>query len=167
VRVLWRLFAVPFGLLLAVSASSACLIVASVVDPVMSSFARGTLWVGLWSVLEAALAAEDPAPLIEALGSAGRLLGIVILAPPVLVALASELIGARRLVWHVGATGLLTGALPWLASRGVRPASPEEMRIAAILALAGAVAGFVYWLVAGHGAGADPVPPHAPARPPR
>jgi len=156
-RWLWRLFAVPFGLALAVTASFLFLVAASVADPVMGSFAGEALWVGFWSLIDAAVAMDDPSPLVDAtLADAGRLLATVLLAPPAFVAVVSEVIGSRRLLWYAGATGLLTGALPWLARGGARPATPEEVRIAAILGLTGAVAGFVYWLVAGRSAGPEP-----------
>ena len=154
-----RLFAVPFGLLLAVSASSLFLAVACVVDPVMGSFAGEALWVGFWRLLDAVFAVEDPGPVVDStLSAVARLLAAVLLASMILVALVSEVIGARGALWQVGGTALLTGALPWLARGGARPATAEEIRIAAILALTGAVAGFVYWLAAGRGAGLDSSP---------
>ena len=154
-----RLFAVPFGLLLAVSASSLFLVIASIVDPVMGAFAGEALWFGFWWLIDTLFAVEDPGPVLDsALSGVGRLLAAVLLAPLLLVALVSEVVGARRLLWQVGATALLTGALPWLARGGARPATPEEIRIAAILALTGAVAGFVYWLAAGRGAGRESSP---------
>jgi hypothetical protein len=156
-RWLRRLFAVPFGLVVAVTASSLFLITASVADPVMGSFAGGALWVGLWTLIDAAAAVDDPTLMIEStLADAGRLFATVLLAPPVFVALLGEAIGARRVWWYAGATGLLTGALPWLARGGTRPATPEEIRIAIILALVGTVAGLVYWLIAGRSAGPGP-----------
>ncbi|HEX2135497.1 MAG TPA: hypothetical protein VHG30_06250 [Microvirga sp.] len=158
-RWLRRLFAVPFGLLLAVSASSLFLVAAAILDPVMGAFAGEALWVGFWWLIDAVFAVEDPGPILDsALSGAARLLAAVLLAPLILVALVSEVIGARGALWQAGGTALLTGALPWLVRGGARPATPEEMRIAAILALTGAVAGFVYWLAAGRGAGPDPSP---------
>lgn len=158
-RWLWRLVAVPFGLMFAVTASGLFLVGASVADPVMASFAGEALFVGFWSVIDAALAADDPSPIVDAtLADAGRVLATVLLAPPLFVALVSEVLGARRLVWHAGATAVVTGALPWLVRGGARTATPEEVRISIILALAGAVAGFVYWLIAGRRAGPEPEP---------
>lgn len=166
-RWLWRLFAVPFGLAAAVTVSGFVLLTASAVDPVMGSFAGQTLSAAFWALLDAALNAGDPGPFLdETVAAAGRLLATVLLAPPLFVALAGEVIGARRLLWHAGLTGLITGALPWLARGGSRPATPEELHIAAILALTGASAGFVYWLIAGHGAGVErPLAPSAAESP--
>jgi hypothetical protein len=112
------------------------------------------LWVGFWPLIEPTLSIEDA----EALADAGRLIATVLLAPPAFVALVSEVLGARRLVWHAGATAVVTGALPWIVRGGTRIATPEEVRISIILALTGAVAGFVYWLIAGRSAGPEPEP---------
>ena len=62
------------------------------------------------------------------------------------------MIGARSLLWHAGATGLLTGAVPWL-TRTAPAATPEETHLTVMLVLVGAVTGFVYWLIAGNSAG--------------
>jgi hypothetical protein len=165
-RWLRRLVAVPFGLALAVTSSFLFLILASIIDPVMGPFAGEALWVGLWSLIDATLSVEDPGPVVDAaLADAGRLIATILLLPPTFVAVVGEVIGTRRLVWYAGGTGLLTGALPWLARGGVRVASPEEIRIAATLVMTGAVAGFVYWLAAGRGAG--PEPARAPLSGPR
>jgi hypothetical protein len=153
-RWLWRLVAVPFGLMFAVTASSLFLVIAAIIDPVMRTLAGVALWVGFWPLFDPALSIEDQA----ALADAGRVLATVLLAPPVFVALVSEVLGARRLVWHAGATAVVTGALPWLVRGGARTATPEEVRISIILALTGAVAGFVYWLIAGRRAGREPEP---------
>jgi hypothetical protein len=157
-RWLRRLVAVPFGLALAVTASFLFLVLASVIDPAMGSFAGEALWVGFWSLIDAVLSVEDPGPVVDAaLADAGRLVATVLLIPPAFVALVGEVIGTRRLLWYAGATGILTGALPWLAGGAARPATPEEIRISAVLAITGAVAGFVYWLAAGRGAGPEPI----------
>jgi hypothetical protein len=159
-RWLGRLILVPLGLVLAIIASGFFLLVASLVDPVTATFAEGTLWFGLWSVVDAVVAVDDPVPVIDdTLSGIGRLTAAVLVAPPALIALVSEVIGARRLWWHVGAVGVLTGALPWLVRGAERIATPEEAHLTIVLALAGAVAGFVYWVVAGNTAG----PPFASA----
>jgi hypothetical protein len=51
--------------------------------------------------------------------------------------------------------GLLTAALPWLGRGAARLGSAPlaEARLTAVLFLAGAAAGLVYWLVAGRHAG--------------
>jgi hypothetical protein len=56
-------------------------------------------------------------------------------------------------------TGALTAALPWLArSRVSDVALAAEGRITALLFLAGAASGLVYWLVAGRSAAAPRAP---------
>lgn len=70
-----------------------------------------------------------------------------------MVALATEAIGARAFVWQAGATALLTGAVPFLVRGFGRQPTSQELHVAFVLVLAGAVSGAVYWLVAGRTAG--------------
>jgi hypothetical protein len=59
--------------------------------------------------------------------------------------------------------GLLTAAVPWLLRSAARAPTPDETHITLVLVLVGAVAGFVYWLLAGQWAGrARPLPMAAP-----
>jgi hypothetical protein len=165
-RLIGRLFAVAFGLVFAITASGFFLMVASVVDPVMAVLTGNTLFVGFWALMDAIFAAADPDLVVEgALAGIGHLTFALLVAPPAFVALVSEVIGARRLLWHAGLTGLLTAAVPWLLRGSGRVSSPEELHVGFVLGLTGAVAGFVYWMIAGRSAGfARPAapPPIAP-----
>jgi hypothetical protein len=148
------LLLVPFALLTAIAASGAFLMVACLFDPLLAGFTGDALAVAWWTLTDMLLGGEDPAPFVtEAILGAGRLAASLLVAPPLVVALVGEVVGARSLLWHAGATGLLTGAVPFLLRGGGRGATPEELHIAAVLALTGAVAGLVYWLIAGSSAG--------------
>lgn len=149
------LLVIPFALLVALAAGSLFFLIAAVVDPVMAALAGRTLFVGFWSLMDAIVGAENPdAVVLDALFGVGRLTLMLFVLPPVFAALAGEVIGLRRLVWYAGATGLLTAAMPWLLRESPRIATPDELRVSLVLGLTGAVAGFVYWLIAGRGAGA-------------
>jgi hypothetical protein len=151
------LLVIPIAFLFAVSASSVFLLVASVVDPVMAALTGNTLFVAFWSLMAAVSAVEDPTAVVEgAAAGLGRLLFTFLILPPAFVALVGEVVGTRRLAWYAGATALLTAMIPWLLRGSARVASPAELHIAAVLALTGAVAGLVYWMVAGRGAGRPP-----------
>jgi hypothetical protein len=149
------LFLIPFALLIAVGTSTVFLLVASLVDPVMARLMGDTLFVGFWSLMDAVVAVDDPTPVVEgALSGAGRLAFTILVAPPLFIALVGEVIGARRLVWYAGAMGGLTALVPWILRGSARVASPSELHVAVVLGLTGAVAGLVYWAIAGQGAGA-------------
>ena len=148
------LFVIPFALLFAISAGSLFLLVASVVDPVMAALTGNTLFVAFWSFLDALSTVEDPTPVVEgAAAGVGRLLFTFLILPPAFVALVGEVVGTRRLVWYAGVTAVLTAMIPWLLRGAARVSSPAELHIAVVLALTGFVAGLVYWLAAGRGAG--------------
>ncbi|MCC2652970.1 MAG: hypothetical protein K0Q60_3133 [Microvirga sp.] len=144
------LILIPFALLIAVGASGTFFLIASMVDPVMALLTGDTLFVGFWSLIDAVFAAEDPGPIVEdAFLAVGRIMFTLLIFPPLLVAIVSEVLGMRSLLWHVLATGVLTAAVPWILRGQARIASPEELHVSFVLGLTGAVAGLVYWAIIG------------------
>jgi hypothetical protein len=155
---------IPFVLLVAIGTASVFFLVASLVDPVMATLTGNTLFVGFWSLIDALNAADDPAPILEeAFFGVSRLFFTLLVVPPVFVALVGELVGTRSLLWYAGGAALVTAAIPWILRGSARVASPAELHVAAVLALTGAVAGFIYWLLAGQGAGHRSAPYRADA----
>ncbi|WP_230530519.1 hypothetical protein [Microvirga roseola] len=149
----WLLL-IPLALLIAIGASSLFFLIATMVDPVMATLTGDTLFFGFWSFLDAVLSSEDPAPIVtEAFLAVGRLVFSLLVFPPLLVAVVSEAIRARSLAWHAGAMAVLTAAVPWILRGEARVANPAELHVSFILALTGAVAGLVYWAIAGREAG--------------
>ncbi|MBM6593796.1 hypothetical protein [Microvirga pudoricolor] len=156
------LILIPLALFLAISASSVFLFVASVADPVMADLMGNTVFVGFWSLLDAIFESDDPGFLMaQTLGDVSRVLFTFLVLPLLLVALVSEVTRARSLLWMAGATGVLTAAVPWILRGSPRMTSPTELHISVVLGLTGAVAGLVYWAVAGR----PPAPPPAPLPP--
>jgi hypothetical protein len=159
----WLLL-IPFGLLCALIAGGVFFILASLLDPTLASVTGETLFVGLWAFMDAVFAVEDPAVVVEGtMAGLSELAFTFLVVPPVFVALVGEIIGARHLLWYAAASGILTGAMPWLLRGEARIGSPLELHISLVLGLAGAVAGLVYWMIAGRSAGArrpaDPIAP--------
>jgi hypothetical protein len=166
-RLIGRLFAVAVGLVCAAAAGLLFLLVASVVDPVMAVLTGDTMFVGFFALMDAIFAADDPGAVVAGtLADLGRLIFMLLVAPPAFVALVSEVIGARRLVWHAGLTGVLTAAVPWLMRGSAQMANPAELHVSVVLGLTGAVAGLVYWMIAGRSAGFSR-PPALPSAMPR
>jgi hypothetical protein len=136
--------------------------IASMVDPVMATLTGDTLFVGFWSFVDAVFSAEDPGLVVaHAFDTVGRIAFTLIIFPPLLVAILSEVIGLRSLVWYAGATGVLTASVPWILRGSARVANPAELHVSLVLGLTGAVAGFVYWAIAGREAGGR-AQPNAP-----
>ncbi|MGU3536494.1 hypothetical protein [Methylobacterium sp. A54F] len=150
-----RLLLVPLGLLFAIPAGAGVLGLALLVDPVASAWLTGGALAGLDMALSDLSAGLPPEALgLLVAGLARALFGLLVL-PPVLVALIGETLRLRGVAWYGGACGLLTAAMPWLARGGLRPGTERlaaEGHASAILFLAGAAAGLVYWLVAGRSA---------------
>ncbi|HZH50739.1 MAG TPA: hypothetical protein VEZ16_02540 [Microvirga sp.] len=152
----WLLL-IPLALLIAIGASSFFLMVAAMIDPVMATLTGDTLFVGFWAFVDAVFSAEDPQPIVsEAFLAVGRLVFTLLVFPPLLVAVLSELLGMRSVVWYAGAVGVLTAAVPWILRGAARLGSPLELHVSLVLGLTGAVAGLVYWAIAGQSAGRSP-----------
>ena len=152
-RLVGRLILVAFALPVAIVTGTLALFLIGLFDPVLTGLAVALVGAGFDALIDTLAAAEDPGFAVESAAfGLGRLALAVLVAPPVFVALVSEVTGARPLLWHAGATGLLTGAIPWL-TRTSMALTPAETHLTAMLVLVGAVTGFVYWLIAGSGAG--------------
>jgi hypothetical protein len=152
----WLLL-IPFALLIAIGASSFFLMMASLVDPVMANLTGETLFVGFWSFVDEVFTADDPGPIVsEAFQAVGRIVFTLLVLPPLLIAVISEVLGMRSLVWYAGSMGVLTAAVPWILRGAARVGSPLELHVSLVLGLTGAVAGLVYWAIAGQGARPSP-----------
>lgn len=152
----WLLL-IPFALLIALGASGTFFLLATMIDPVMATLTGDTLFVGFWAFIDAVFTSDTPGLVVEdALLAIGRLAFTLLVLPPLVIAAFSEIIGLRSLAWYMGATGVLTAAVPWIMRGEARIASPEELHVSFVLGLTGAVAGFVYWAIAGRDAGERP-----------
>jgi hypothetical protein len=147
---------IPFALLVAMGAGLFSMMIASVVSPEIALLIGGgfeRLMQGLFGLADAGI---DPGPAAAAaLGLIGRLGLAIIVAPVVLVAVFSELVRLRSGLIQSGLTGLLAAALPLAMLRLARAPSEAETRVIGALFLVGAATGFVYWLIAGRGAGGE------------
>jgi hypothetical protein len=116
----------------------------------MADLMGNTVFVGFWALMDAIFASDDPGSLVTAaLRDVSRVFFAFLVLPVGLVALVSEVTRARGLAWMAGATGVLTAAVPWILRGSPRMANPAELHISVVLGLAGAVAGLVYWTIAG------------------
>ncbi|HEV7261315.1 MAG TPA: hypothetical protein VGN82_26285 [Bosea sp. (in: a-proteobacteria)] len=151
----WLLL-IPFALVIAMAAGLIAMMVASVVSPGIALLIGGGFERLLDALFGLAESGIDPGPTaVAAFSLLGRLGFAIIVAPVVLVAVGSELFGLRSGLIQSGLTGLLAALLP-LAMLGLsRTPTGAEVQIIGALVLVGAATGFVYWLIAGRGAGGE------------
>lgn len=153
---LGRLLLWIVGLILAIPAGAIALALGVLSEPAARETIARLGLAAFGAMLRIASEGGDPQPVAEALFLGFWMLSIVLVVAPVaLVSALGEVVGARGLVYYGGVTALLTAAIPWLARGGVgeTAALAAEGRLTAILFVTGAVAGLVYWVAAGRGAG--------------
>jgi hypothetical protein len=166
VQTIGRWLVLIFALGLGISAAVIFLPVALFSDPLLREIAQALAADGIEAFVLLFLSPEAVS------GIAGGALAIVwmaiiaiCVAPVTITGVIGEAAGIRSIVWYVGATGLLAGAMPWIlraakgtaggsAGAGDALARAGELRLSLIFLLTGLVAGLVYWLVAGRNAGA-------------
>lgn len=160
------LLIIPLAILLAMGASGFFLMIASVASPDMAAMVVGLMSALGDAIFAMALDGVDPTPAAVAAAWQGLRFGVALLvAPAVLTALTSEVLRLPGVITQMMIAGF-TAALAPLALIGLnRMPSGAEARVLAALFLTGVVAGFVYWLAAGRGAGGErlSVPPSGSA----
>jgi len=154
---------IPFACLVAMGAGLFFLAMASVASPAVALLIGGGIERLVDILFGLAERGIDPAPAAQAaFGLIGRLGLAIIVAPVALVAVGSELFRLRSGLIQSGLTGILAALLPLAMLRLSRTPSHAEIQIISGLFLVGAATGFVYWLIAGRGAGGEPNVPAAP-----
>ncbi len=151
----WLLL-IPFACLVAMGMALIFLAMASFASPAVAMLIGGGVERLVDLLFGLADRGIDPAPAAQAAFALIGKLGLAIVVMPVaLVAVGSELFRLRSALLQSGLTGLLTALLPLAMLRLSRSPSPAEIQIISGLFLVGAATGFVYWLVAGRGAGGE------------
>lgn len=154
----WLLL-IPFALLVAMGSGMFALLIASVVSPDIALLIGGGFERLLTALFAQAESGFDPGPTAEAAFTLlGRLGFAIMVAPAVLVAIGSELFRIRSGLIQSVLTGMLAALLPLAMLRLSRAPTASETQIIAALFLVGAATGFVYWLIAGRGAGGERPP---------
>lgn len=157
-RLLGHLFVAALALVLAIPCGAAILVLGAMLDPETSAALSRLGLVGLFAGLTDLASGIGPETLLFALAAIARALFVLLVVPPVLVAILGTVLHWRAATWYGAGTGLLTACLPWLARGLSRPGTGSEAlalegRITAVLFLTGAASGLVYWLIAGRHSG--------------
>jgi hypothetical protein len=81
---------------------------------------------------------------------------VVLLLPVTLIAVIAEFFGLRAYLIHALGVALLTAAMPFALMPELISGFAFASRATGLLAATGALAGTIYWMIAGRGAGRDP-----------
>ncbi|KUL95232.1 hypothetical protein DK26_14680 [Bosea sp. WAO] len=155
----WLLL-IPFALLFATGAGLFALLIASVVSPDLGRLIGGGFERLMAALFDMAAQGFDPGPAADAAFSLlGRLGFAILVAPVVLVAIGCELFRLRSGLIQSGLTGVLAALLPLAMLGMARAPSIAEVQVISALFLVGAASGFVYWVIAGRGAGGERADP--------
>ncbi len=151
----WLLL-IPFALFVAMGAGIFAMMVASVASAEIALLIGGGFERLMEALFGLAESGVDPGPAAAAAFSLIGWLGLaIIVAPVILVALFSELFRLRSGLIQSGLTGVLATLLPLAMLQLSRAPTQAETRVIGALFLVGAATGFVYWLIAGRGAGGE------------
>jgi hypothetical protein len=80
----------------------------------------------------------------------------VLFLPVALVAAVSEVFGLRNWFMQALLAAVLTALLPWAFLPNLMTGTPLASALTGLLAATGALAGSLYWMIAGRSAGSDP-----------
>jgi hypothetical protein len=153
-RLLARLLMVPFGIGAAITAGIVFLVVAVFTNSAVGELFAGLSVASLFAFFDSFTALGEPDIAGQQLLLALWMFAVAVVAiPPTAVALIGELAGWRSFMWYSGATGAVSAAIPWLARGSAERATAGEFNVTLALFLAGALAGLVYWMIAGRTAG--------------
>jgi len=85
-----------------------------------------------------------------------RFVVVVLILPVTLIALVAEVFAWRAYLFHALLAALLTAAIPYALMPDLIGGFAFASRATGLLAATGALAGTIYWMLAGRSAGADP-----------
>ena len=138
-RMIGRLFAVPFGFVVAMLVALG----------VLAYFGQERMF--------GTLPGADLDHMFELferlLGLLKEIFKVETLMLPLALVIAGEVAGFRNPIYYVGAGGLAGGIIPKLAWFGYANVLGANSELWPVFASAGFAGGFVYWLIAGRGAG--------------
>ncbi len=149
-----RAFLVLVGLVLAWSAGTLFLAIGGLMVPATRELAADLTLGSFLAAIAALASADSPDRVWIAVAVAfWTLTAALLILPPLVSAVVGELAGARSFVWYAGVSGALTAGIAWIGHAGGHGPNPTETKLLTLLFLTGAVAGLVYWMVAGRSGG--------------
>jgi hypothetical protein len=145
-----------FGLTVAIAAALIVLPVAAVIDPVTREAGTALARFVFFSLADTSFHGSSAYAAAELARFVWTVLVAVCVIPLVMAVLIGAVARVHSLAWYVGATGCIATLAPWVARAALHTpkavsASPAELRLAFVFFLTGAVAGLVFWILAGRG----------------
>lgn len=155
-----RAIVILAALAVAMAAGLVFLPIAAIVDPVTRAAGAAFSVSGIFALIVASFTGPGPEPAGAAfLLTLWTVAVTICIVPIVVVSLIGEVAATASALFYIVTTGAIAAGLPWLvrarplgASSGAA-AGEVETRLALLFFLTGAFSGFVYWLIAGRGAG--------------
>jgi hypothetical protein len=156
-HILGRVLLIPLGVLLAAIVAGIFLIVVGFVQPSFGGAVTETAIATLRRLVESLMEDGEAAERFARLAQGVTTLSLALLfLPSALVAAVTEAFSVRLWIVHALGAAVLTALLPWAMLPNLMGATPLASALTGLLAATGALAGSIYWMVAGHGAGANP-----------
>jgi hypothetical protein len=157
-RIFGRLILIPLAILLASFVAGTFLVVAGFAQPQIGGAITDGAIITIRTLFESLLEDGEAVDRFARLSKGLTTLTLAVLfLPVVLVAAVSEVFNLRW--WFVQALGaaFLTALLPWAMLPTVIGGTALASSLTGLLAATGALAGSIYWMIAGKSAGRNPL----------
>jgi hypothetical protein len=157
-RIFGRIILIPFGILLAAIVSGIFLVSAGLVQPSLGGALVEGAIATMRQLFESLLEDGPPVDRFSRLAKGLTSLTAAVLFLPVsLVAAVSEVFGLRYWILQALLASVLTAVLPFAMLPELMAGNLLASPITGLLFATGALAGSIYWMVAGRSAGSDPL----------
>jgi hypothetical protein len=158
VRFLGRLILIPLAIAIAAFCALLFLGIVGMTRPEIAQAIAETAYRTMDELFRTALAGEEAIrSYAQNFVLFSRFVVVVLIAPVALTAVVAEVLGFRAYLFHALLAALLTAAMPFALLPDLIRGFPYASPATGLLAAAGALAGTIYWMLAGRGAGADPL----------
>lgn len=156
-RFIGRLILIPLGILLAAFTAGAFLISVGFVQPSVGGALTDAAIAAVRTVVQGVMAGSPSVERYVDLAFGFVRLTLAVLFLPVTIGAAvAEVFGLRIWLLQALLAAMLTAVLPWAMTPELIAGQPLASPLTALLAATGALAGSIYWMVAGRNAGRDP-----------
>lgn len=156
-RFLGRLILIPLGILLAAVVAGAFLVSAGFIQPNLGGALTDAAITTVRRLVESLMEDGESIERFARLAQGVTTLSLAVLFLPVaIVAAISEVFSLRYWFLQMLLAAVLTAVMPWAMLPNLMQGTPLASALTGLLAATGALAGSIYWMVAGHSAGFDP-----------
>jgi hypothetical protein len=156
-RFIGRLIVIPLGIVLAAFCALLFLGIVGMVQPSVAEAIAMTAFKTMDRAFRTVLEGEEA---IKQFGWSlvlfSRFVIVVLLLPVTLVAVVAEFFALRAWLVHALGVALLTAVVPFAMMPELIGGAAFASSVTGLLAATGALAGSIYWMIAGRNAGADP-----------